>query len=87
MNPPYTLTPEIARKVNTAIRNAYSPRHVPDEIIPINDIPYTISGKKTETPVKKIIMGKDPRIVSAAGSLRNPESLQAFLQYKITGSF
>lgn len=73
------LTDELRKKINTAIRSAYSPRHVPDEIIAVPDIPYTISGKKTETPVKKILMGKDPKKVINAGSLRNPQSLEYFI--------
>jgi acetoacetyl-CoA synthetase len=83
LNEPGTLTSELAQKINNTIRSAYSPRHVPDEIIEIKDIPYTISGKKTETPVKKIIMGRDPSQVSAPGSLRNPDSLTAFLKYRL----
>lgn len=75
------LTDEFRKKINTAIRSAYSPRHVPDEIIAVPDIPYTISGKKTETPVKKILMGKDPGKVINAGSLRNPESLKFFAKF------
>jgi acetoacetyl-CoA synthetase len=72
------LTPEITQEINRTIRSSYSPRHVPDEIIPIPEIPYTISGKKTEMPVKKILMGKDPERVVNKGSLRNPDSLRAF---------
>jgi acetoacetyl-CoA synthetase len=73
------LTNELKNKINATIRNDYSPRHVPDEIIVAPDIPYTISGKKTETPVKKILMGKDPKKVINAGALRNPESLNFFV--------
>ena len=75
-----SLTDDIRKKINTAIRSAYSPRHVPDEIIPVPDIPYTISGKKTETPVKKILMGKDPDKVVNYGSLRNSKSMEFFIQ-------
>jgi acetoacetyl-CoA synthetase len=74
-----SLTDDLKKKINTTIRGAYSPRHVPDEIIIVPDIPYTISGKKTETPVKKILMGKDPKKVVNAGSLRNPESMAFFV--------
>jgi acetoacetyl-CoA synthetase len=74
------LTDDIRKKINTALRTAYSPRHVPDEIIAVPDIPYTISGKKTETPVKKILLGKDPKKVINAGSLRNPQSLEYFVK-------
>jgi acetoacetyl-CoA synthetase len=74
-----TLTTEIIKKINTTIRTEYSPRHVPDEIIEVYDIPYTISGKKTETPVKKILMGKDPKTVVNMGSLKNPSSMDFFI--------
>lgn len=73
------LTDDIRKKINTTIRSDYSPRHVPDEIIAVPDIPYTISGKKTETPVKKVLMGKDPAKVVNAGSLRNPASMDFYI--------
>ena len=73
------LTEDIRKKINTTIRSDYSPRHVPDEIIAVPDIPYTISGKKTETPVKKVLMGKDPKEVVNAGALKNPSSMDFFI--------
>ena len=73
------LTDEIKSRINNTLRKDYSPRHVPDQIIQVPDIPYTISGKKTETPVKKILMGKKPEEVVNAGSLRNPASLKFFI--------
>lgn len=75
------LTDEIRKKINSTIRQDYSPRHVPDEIISVPDIPYTISGKKTETPVKKVLMGKDPKQVVNAGALRNPEAIDFFVSF------
>jgi acetoacetyl-CoA synthetase len=75
------LDDSLKNKINTAIRNAYSPRHVPDEIIEAPDIPYTISGKKTEPPIKKILMGKDPEKVVNKGALRNPKSLQFYIDF------
>lgn len=74
-----TLTEEIKKKINTTIRGEYSPRHVPDEIIAAPDVPYTISGKKTETPVKKVLMGRDPKEVVNAGALKNPGSMEFFI--------
>ncbi len=76
----YTLTDEVRKKINHTLRNDCSPRHVPDDIIAVPDIPYTISGKKTETPIKKILMGRDPEKVVNAGSLRNPEALSFFIK-------
>jgi acetoacetyl-CoA synthetase len=73
------LTDDIRKKINTTIRQAYSPRHVPDEIMAVPGIPYTISGKKTETPVKKVLMGQDAKKVVNAGALKNPESMEFFV--------
>lgn len=73
------LTEEIRKTINQTIRSEYTPRHVPDEIIAAPDIPYTISGKKTETPVKKVLMGKDPKKVVNAGALKNPRSMEFFI--------
>jgi acetoacetyl-CoA synthetase len=77
-----SLTDELKKNINHVIRKEYTPRHVPDEIIQAPDIPYTISGKKTETPVKKILMGKDPDKVINAGALRNPQSLNFFTRFR-----
>jgi acetoacetyl-CoA synthetase len=74
-----TLTEDIRQRITKTLRQDYSPRHVPDEIIEVADIPYTISGKKTETPVKKVLMGNDPAKVLNAGTLRNPSSMDAFI--------
>lgn len=73
------LDDTLKKKIATTIRSEYSPRHVPDEIIGVPDVPYTISGKKTETPVKKVLMGKDPKEVVNSGALRNPASMEFFI--------
>lgn len=78
------LTDEIKVAINKALRTAYSPRHVPDEIIQVSDIPYTISGKKMESPVKKILMGKPVEKSVNTGSVKNPSSLDFFIKYSET---
>ncbi len=75
------LTDALKKKINDALRNAYSPRHVPDEIIPVNEIPYTISGKKMEAPVKKILMGIPIDKAANRDSMRNPDSLGFFVHF------
>jgi acetoacetyl-CoA synthetase len=79
--PGITLTDELRKKISTTIRNAYTPRHVPDEIIAIGEVPYTISGKKTETPVKKILMGQKVADVIKPDALKNPEALKYFVEF------
>lgn len=72
---------ELADKIKHALRTSYSARHVPDEIIVTQDIPYTISGKKMEAPVKKILMGISPEKAVKLDSMRNPESLDFFIAF------
>ncbi len=77
--PGVELDEGLVRRIQQALRTQYSPRHVPDQIIATPDIPYTISGKKMETPVKKILMGADPAKAVSHDAMRNPESLAFFV--------
>jgi acetoacetyl-CoA synthetase len=78
------LTSEIEKRIAATLRDDFSPRHVPDRIFAVPEIPYTISGKKTETPVKKILMGADPKIAVNMGSLRNPGAMEYFFNHRLT---
>jgi acetoacetyl-CoA synthetase len=66
---------ELMKKIRTTIRTNCTPRHVPAKIIPIMDIPYTISGKKVELAVKKMIEGEP---VLNRDALGNPEALDLY---------
>jgi acetoacetyl-CoA synthetase len=77
----WELTDPLRQKINSMLKLTYSPRHVPDEIIQVTDIPYTISGKKMESPVKKILVGKPVEKSLNIGSLKNPESLDFFKSF------
>ncbi len=63
------------------LRSEYSPRHIPDEIIQVQDIPYTLSGKKMEEPVKKILLGMNIDNILKRDSIRNPQSLSFFIDF------
>jgi acetoacetyl-CoA synthetase len=76
------LSNEVKDKIKQQLRSDYSPRHVPDEIIEVEDIPYTISGKKMETPVKKILMGRPVEKSANEGAMKNPESLDFFVEFR-----
>jgi len=80
LNPGQTLTEDLKTKIKTALRTAYSPRHVPDAILEIPDVPYTISGKKMETPVKKVLQRKPLDKAFNRDSMRNPEAMEFFIQ-------
>lgn len=70
----------LIKRIAAQLRADYSPRHVPDEVIEVNDIPYTISGKKVEVPLKKIFMGVPLQKAVNKGALRNPEALDFFVR-------
>jgi acetoacetyl-CoA synthetase len=63
------------------LREALSPRHVPDEIHQVSAVPRTLSAKKLEVPVKRILAGTPVDAAAARGALANPESLVAFEQF------
>ncbi|HYH58423.1 MAG TPA: acetoacetate--CoA ligase, partial [Thermoleophilaceae bacterium] len=75
------LTDEVKDEIRRQVRSRCSPRHVPDEIVRIAAVPRTLSGKKLEVPVKKILMGGDPEKAASRDSLANPEALDWFVDY------
>ncbi|HEX6128720.1 MAG TPA: acetoacetate--CoA ligase [Candidatus Limnocylindria bacterium] len=64
--------------IRRELREALSPRHVPDRIVAVPAVPRTLSGKKLEVPVKRILSGTPPDEAASRGSLANPHSLDAF---------
>ncbi|MER8073005.1 acetoacetate--CoA ligase [Streptomyces sp. NPDC094034] len=66
-------------EVRRALRTQLSPRHVPDKVHAVPSVPKTLSGKKLEVPVKKILRGAEPSQVAAPGALSNPASLDTYV--------
>ncbi len=81
--PGAVLNDDLKKRINTALRTAYSPRHVPDVILEIPEVPYTISGKKMETPVKKILQRRPLEKAYNRDSMRNPEAMDFFIEMSI----
>ncbi|PCJ87492.1 MAG: acetoacetate--CoA ligase [Flavobacteriales bacterium] len=79
------LTVELRQKICKQLRAQFSPRHVPDQIFQIDEVPYTISGKKMETPVKKILMGMDLGKAMSKDAMKNPSSIEFFIKFSETG--
>ncbi len=74
------LDEQLIESINTALRTSCSPRHVPNKIVQVPDIPYTINGKKVEIAVKEVLMGENPKNRDA---LANPESLDFYSKLAI----
>jgi acetoacetyl-CoA synthetase len=74
------LDEDLESRIKGSIRENTSPRHVPNEIFAVPEIPKTLNGKKLEVPVKKILSGTPPEKAASKESLSNPESLDRFVE-------
>jgi acetoacetyl-CoA synthetase len=74
----------LRHRIAGELRTALSPRHVPDEIHQVRAVPRTLSAKKLEVPVKRILTGTPVESAAASGALANPESLAAFEEFART---
>ena len=72
------LDDALRARITAQLRTALSPRHVPDQIYQVRAVPRTLSAKKLEVPVKRILTGTPAESAAAKGALANPESLTAF---------
>jgi acetoacetyl-CoA synthetase len=80
------LNETIESRIRTQIRNEYSPRHVPDRIFQVSAIPYTLTGKKMEVPVRRILMGVAVEKAANRAAMANVASLDFFIDYAKTQS-
>ena len=69
---------ELHSRIAAELRRSLSPRHVPDAIHTVSGIPRTLSGKKLEVPVKRILTGTPTDVAASRGALANPDSLEDF---------
>jgi acetoacetyl-CoA synthetase len=70
---------DVSGELRQRIRSQLSPRHVPDEIASIPEVPRTLNGKKCEVPVKRVLAGVPLAKAVSEGALKNPASMQPFL--------
>ena len=77
--PGVVLDEALKQKINAGIRSALSSRHVPNEIFAIAQVPRTLSGKKMELPVKKILLGTEAHKAASRDAMANPDSLDWFI--------
>jgi acetoacetyl-CoA synthetase len=84
LKPGHVLDPALNERLRKAIRVALSPRHVPDEILAVPAVPRTLTGKKLEVPIKKLLLGQPLEKVVTRDALANPASLDWYVQYAAT---
>ena len=78
------LTGGLIDAIRRRVREDCSPRHVPDEIRQIDEVPRTLSGKVLEVPVKRILTGTPPEQAASRESLANPAALDPFVEMAAT---
>jgi acetoacetyl-CoA synthetase len=78
------LDEDLRSRIVTAIRTGASPRHVPDDILLVPGIPRTLTGKRLEIPIKRILLGTAPADAVQKSSVDRPELFDGFVQYRRT---
>ncbi|MEW6265413.1 MAG: acetoacetate--CoA ligase [Thermodesulfobacteriota bacterium] len=88
LKPGFELDDGLKKKINARIRGALSPRHVPDEIYSIREVPRTLNMKKLEVPVKRILQGVPVEKAVNLDSMSNPGAMEYFvaLREKLAGN-
>jgi len=79
-----TLDEALKKKINDRLRSEYTPRHIPDKIYQVPAIPYTISGKRMEVPVRRILSGVPLAKAANRDAMANPAALDFFIEYART---
>ncbi|MEW2318170.1 acetoacetate--CoA ligase [Streptomyces bauhiniae] len=76
----HDLTPDLAARLRDRIRTQVSPRHVPDEVIAVPSLPHTMTGKRLEVPVKRILQGAPPADVANPAAVDDADALARFVR-------
>jgi acetoacetyl-CoA synthetase len=79
--PGHALDDALQARLTGAIRDELSPRHVPDAIVAVEGLPRTLTGKKLEVPVKRILQGQPAEATVAMGAIDRPELLGWFERF------
>ena len=79
--PGVVVDAELQRRIASALRRELSPRHVPDRIVAVAAVPRTLSGKKLEVPVKRILSGVTPEQAASRDALADPAALDSFVEF------
>ena len=84
LRPGVELDEELERRIKSGLRTALSPRHAPDTVVAVPAIPRTLTGKKLEVPVKRILTGAKVAEVASSDALVEPGSIEPFAEYART---
>ncbi|MCC7412289.1 MAG: acetoacetate--CoA ligase [Gammaproteobacteria bacterium] len=80
--PGVQLDAGLEARIRNRLREDYSPRHVPDAIYQVEAIPYTLTGKKMEVPVRRVLMGTAPEQAFSRDAMANPAAGEWFVRFR-----
>ncbi|MFK7888506.1 MAG: acetoacetate--CoA ligase [Gammaproteobacteria bacterium] len=75
------LSEELTSRIRATIKSSLSPRHVPNDVFEIDDVPRTFSGKKLEIPIRKLLLGGSQSSVINRATMSNPQSVDYFIEF------
>lgn len=81
LTPGHTLDAALEQKIRTRLRQDYTPRHVPDRIYQVPSIPMTLTGKKMEVPVRRLLLGAPIEKAANRAAMADPTALDFFIEY------
>ncbi|MBL8487815.1 MAG: acetoacetate--CoA ligase [Rhodocyclaceae bacterium] len=81
LRPGMALAEDLVGRIRSGIRTALSARHVPDDILEVPEVPRTLSGKKMELPIKKLLLGHPLAKVASRDAMANPGSLDWYVDF------
>ncbi len=81
LQPGQVLNQPLIDRIREQIRTKASARHVPDVVLQVDAIPRTLTGKKMEVPVRKLLLGAEPAKAVSLDTMQNPDSLAFFVEY------
>jgi acetoacetyl-CoA synthetase len=80
----HTLDAALVKKIGDKLRHEYTPRHVPDKVYQVPEIPATLTGKKMEVPVRRILMGMPAAKAANLNAMASPKAIDWFVEYART---
>ncbi|MGQ0501218.1 MAG: acetoacetate--CoA ligase [Panacagrimonas sp.] len=86
LKPGFVLDDALVKAINARLRQDCSPRHVPDQAYAVQQIPYTLTGKKMEVPVRKLLMGWPLEKAASRDAMMNPSSIDWFVDFSATST-
>jgi len=81
LKPGAVLDEALCKAINSKLRSDCSPRHVPDKIYAVDAVPYTLTGKKMEVPVRKLLLGLPLAKAASRDAMMNPEAIDWFVRF------